>query len=269
MTRPAVTFTCTFPASSDQQFLSAATLAILRESAQNNQAATLTLQRTLTDAAAPPAADKKGKKGAPAEDAPTDAPSGPVEQTFTIELKDLVSSSTELATALTNSSVSTTVTLGHPLAPATPPAPPAVATLVGPPEVTFLKSLKRDVFQELRAALDTSIDSLVSSYATIFLLKDEGRTYTRDMKLKRLMYHLNKNGGYFEIKEALKPCLQRIVMQKVNESDPNSALFKGRAPILDTDEGNAYVSHLFMYLTSELNNSLMRRFVPDCVEECR
>jgi tetratricopeptide (TPR) repeat protein len=83
--------------------------------------------------------------------------------------------------------------------------------------------------------------------------------------MKKFMYHLNKHGGYFELKEALKPALQRIVMQIV----PGSPIFKGRAPRLDTEEGNEYVSRLFTFLTAELNKTLMRKFVPECVTQSR
>ncbi|GMI19414.1 hypothetical protein TeGR_g1385 [Tetraparma gracilis] len=136
---------------------------------------------------------------------------------------------------------------------------------MGVPCASYARSLSRDVFAELRAQLDAAVASLVSAYAELFLLGGGRRGQTREQKARRLMYHLNRGGGYFEVKEALKPCLQRVVAQAV----PGSPLFAGGAPPLDTPEGGEFAARLFDFLAGELNKALMRGFVPGCVVECR
>ena len=125
------------------------------------------------------------------------------------------------------------------------------------------------MFEELRDQLDGSVDKLVEEYAHLFLLNESAFDgVTKQEKLKRMLYHLNKKGGYFELKEALKPCLQRVVAEKLEGY--GELLFKGGgAPRLDTDVGNRYITSLFHFLLVELNSSLVRKFVPQCVLECR
>ncbi|GMH65174.1 hypothetical protein TL16_g04134 [Triparma laevis f. inornata] len=149
----------------------------------------------------------------------------------------------------------------------------AIAELAGLPCVKYAKSLDRDMFAELKDKMDGSVDALVEEYASLFLLnEDANKGLSKQEKLKKMLYHLNKKGGYFELKEALKPCLQRVVAEKLEgpKTVNGNDLFLGKgAPRLDTDEGNDYVTALFDFLLAELNQSLTRKFVPQCVLECR
>ena len=142
-----------------------------------------------------------------------------------------------------------------------------IKSISGPAYVVYQHSLNRNMFKEFQDQLDTCVDTLVEEYAELFLLNESATKHLdKKGKLKKMLYHLNKNGGYASLKESLKPCIQRIVTTKVEDSD----IFTGAgAPCLDTDEGNVYVTKLFDYLVKELNQSIVRKFVPQCVLECR
>ncbi|GMH46780.1 hypothetical protein TrRE_jg150 [Triparma retinervis] len=132
---------------------------------------------------------------------------------------------------------------------------------------SYQHSLDRDMFKELKDQLDSSVDQLVEEFAELFLLNESANAHMgKEEKLKRMLYHLNKKGGYFKLKESLKPCLQRIVAEKVKGSDIFTG---GGAPSLDSDEGNVYVAKLFDFLLKEMNDSVLRKFVPLSVLECR
>jgi len=128
-----------------------------------------------------------------------------------------------------------------------------------PPFVKFKKNTSRDMYAEMATQLDSTISTLVENYAQLFLLNETASaTFTKEEKMKRLLYDLNRTGSYYKIKESLKPCLQRIV-----------AVRDGRAPDFNSPAGNVYVGELFEFLLSEINNSLNRMFVTECVIESR
>jgi len=103
------------------------------------------------------------------------------------------------------------------------------------PSVKFEKKLTRDMYKEFSTQLDVSIESLVENWASLFLLNEsKSSDLTKEEKMKLLLHHLNKSGGYYKIKESLKPCLQRIVTVR-----------DGKAPDLKSPEGHYYVGELF------------------------
>ena len=135
------------------------------------------------------------------------------------------------------------------------------------PCAAYSRHGERDVFAELRKELDATVTKVTAEYAGLFLLNEDGlqQALSGQEKSKRLYYHLNKVGGYLELKEALKPCLQRIVAEKVEGSE----VFVGKAPNLDSSEGDRFIGKVFEFLLAEVNNSMNRMFVPECVVESR
>ncbi|GMH61881.1 hypothetical protein TrST_g1056 [Triparma strigata] len=285
--RPTVQYKLTFESGSSPFFMSYEEGKVLKGSIRGGSEYKVTLRKTagVVESSEPVVEDKKGKKGkkdkkeAEVEAEPdADAGSEDYEESCTVSLGGLIEAKSSQAVVRGSldesmSGVTGVISLdGEPLfkgldSTGEAGGSDAIAELAGLPYVRYAKSLDRDMFAELRDKMDSSVDRLVEEYASLFLLNESAYAdLSKQDKLKRMLYHMNKKGGYFELKEALKPCLQRVVAEKLEGSD----LFVGNGvPRLDTDEGNRYVTSLFHFLLTELNQSLIRKFVPQCVLECR
>ncbi|GMI42783.1 hypothetical protein TrCOL_g3823 [Triparma columacea] len=231
-----------------------------------------------TEEEAAPAKGKKGKKGKGKEEEEVvdEAPAVKNwESSIKVSLGSLVEAGVTECVVQgrfdEDTNLDGTVTITSPLFPENPTGKGGgeerIKAVSGEAYASYEHSLERDMFKELKDQLDVSVDQLVEEFTELFLLNESANTHMgKEEKLKRMLYHLNKNGGYFTLKESLKPCLQRIVAERVKDSD----VFTGDgAPRLDSDEGNVYVAKLFDFLLKEMNDSVVRKFVPLSVLECR
>jgi len=279
-------FNLTFEDDSNGIFLSRYDVRVLKSSIRDEKNLVFSLKRATNNAASEDDAadkkdkkDKKGKKNKGEEkteeasgktgndDAFVDTVSVSLDQLLdagstTADLIGSLSTSEDTfvsATIILSSAISRGARAEEAVGSNSTPPPPVVAPYHCEPFVKYEKKLTRDMYKELADQLDSSIETLVEHWASLFMLNESKcADYSQEEKMKRLLYHLNKNGGYYEVKEALKPCLQRIV-----------AVRDGKAPNLKTAEGNFYVGELFEFLLGEVNKSLNRKFVPESVIESR